>query len=147
MFSLIAKYSLAKDAILPPGFTYAYESPSCNVEQNKCDIPKEWKGLNCISIENSDDVGYLINVSDKYIIEPKIDEYEIIFKAEELELTLNEILFREMSDKEYAFKINRESLRKESFFLGIWQCEVVLPFNILEPIIDKIISSKNKNKL
>ena len=92
-------------------------------------------------------VFYLINVSDKYIIEPKIDEYEIIFKAEELELTLNEILFREMSDKEYAFKINRESLRKESFFLGIWQCEVVLPFNILEPIIDKIISSKNKNKL
>ena len=87
MFSLIAKYSFAKDKYLPSGFTYAYELPSCNVEQNKCDIPKEWKGLNCSSIANSDDVGYLISISNKYIIEPKIDEYEIIFKGENLKLS------------------------------------------------------------
>ena len=143
---LFSNNSLANKDIIP-GLVFA-SSIACDIKTQKCEIPEGWKGLDCISKGKVevDDVHYLINISKKKIIEPKIDEYVITFKKQELKLTFNEILFGKM-DGGYAYTINRKTLEHESVFYGSWKCNLVSPHKLLEPLIEKIIKSKNTNKL
>ena len=60
---LFSNTSLAKKDIIP-GLVFA-SSIGCDIKTQKCEIPEGWKGLDCISKVEVDDVHYLINMSKK----------------------------------------------------------------------------------